>query len=308
VKLLKDILFKARIQQVHGSTNVAVEHITMDSRQVKPLSLFVAVEGVTVDGHQYITRAIESGANAIVCEKLPANMQEGVTYIQVLNSQEALGYIASNYYENPSEKIQIEKNELKISNNEAANVEELTRLKKEEIRASIKAAKARYQKAISGGSKSPFPKNYVRPNIMPPRKDGSVHFSMTKPITITATGSGYTFKGKDGKTVTRKGVLDATGKGAAMEFEVTKIIRTPENKFAAIGYQTTGGLGKKGAAKQIILSNKDSNDLINKLGGMDPVNRFSNSLALMELGFPDIPNTYLNIEQDTSPNGDWADQ
>jgi UDP-N-acetylmuramoyl-L-alanyl-D-glutamate--2,6-diaminopimelate ligase len=107
VKLLKDILFKARIQQVHGSTNVAVEHITMDSRQVKPLSLFVAVEGVTVDGHQYITRAIESGANAIVCEKLPANMQEGVTYIQVLNSQEALGYIASNYYENPSEKIQI---------------------------------------------------------------------------------------------------------------------------------------------------------------------------------------------------------
>ena len=107
MKLLKDILFRARIQQVHGSTNVAVENVAMDSRLVKPLSLFVAVQGVTVDGHDYISRAIESGANAIVCEKLPTELKEGITYVQVLNSAEALGYIASNYYDNPSEKFQI---------------------------------------------------------------------------------------------------------------------------------------------------------------------------------------------------------
>jgi UDP-N-acetylmuramoyl-L-alanyl-D-glutamate--2,6-diaminopimelate ligase len=107
VKLLQDILFRTRIQQVHGSTNVAVEHIAMDSRQVKPFSLFIAVPGVTVDGHDYITKAIETGANAIVCERLPENLQSGITYVQVLNSAEALGYIASNYFDNPSEKISV---------------------------------------------------------------------------------------------------------------------------------------------------------------------------------------------------------
>lgn len=107
MKLLKDILFRTRIQQVHGSTNVAVENVAMDSRQVKPLSLFVAVHGVTVDGHDFIGKAIDSGANAIVCERMPENLQTGITYVQVLNSAEALGYIASNYFDNPSEKIQI---------------------------------------------------------------------------------------------------------------------------------------------------------------------------------------------------------
>lgn len=107
MKLLKDILFRTRIQQVHGSTNVAVENVAMDSRQVKPLSLFVAVHGVTVDGHDFIGKAIDSGANAIVCERMPENLQTGITYVQVLNSAEALGYIASNYFDNPSEKIQV---------------------------------------------------------------------------------------------------------------------------------------------------------------------------------------------------------
>lgn len=105
MKLLKDILFRARIQEVVGSTNVAVEHLAMDSRQVQPLTLFVAVPGVTVDGHQFISTAIEKGATAIVCERIPENPLSHVTYVKVLNSAEALGYIASNFYDNPSEKI-----------------------------------------------------------------------------------------------------------------------------------------------------------------------------------------------------------
>jgi UDP-N-acetylmuramoyl-L-alanyl-D-glutamate--2,6-diaminopimelate ligase len=107
VRLLKDILFRTRIQEVIGSTNVAVEHVAMDSRLVKPFSLFVAVSGTVVDGHEFITKAIESGATAIVCERLPENKNANITYIKVSNSAEALGYIASNYYDNPSEKIEV---------------------------------------------------------------------------------------------------------------------------------------------------------------------------------------------------------
>ncbi len=107
MKLLKDILFRSRIQQVFGSTNVAIEHITMDSRDVKPFSLFVAVVGVSVDGHDYIDKAIALGAVAIVCENIPAYPTGGITFVQVPNSAEALGYIASNYYDNPSENIDI---------------------------------------------------------------------------------------------------------------------------------------------------------------------------------------------------------
>lgn len=107
MKLLKDILFRSRIQHVAGSTNVAIEHITMDSRAVKPFSLFIAVNGVTVDGHKFISTAIENGAVAVVCEQMPEQLREETTYVQVTSSAEALGYIASNYFDNPSEKIDV---------------------------------------------------------------------------------------------------------------------------------------------------------------------------------------------------------
>jgi UDP-N-acetylmuramoyl-L-alanyl-D-glutamate--2,6-diaminopimelate ligase len=107
VKLLKDILFRSRILQVFGSTHVAIEHITMDSRDVKPFSLFVAVCGVTVNGHDYIDKAIASGAVAIICEKIPDYPTGNITFIQVPNSAESLGHIASNFFDNPSDKIQL---------------------------------------------------------------------------------------------------------------------------------------------------------------------------------------------------------
>ncbi len=107
MRLLKDILFRSRIVNVIGSTNVAVEYVTMDSRAVKPFSLFVAVSGVTVDGHEYISKAIEQGAVAIVCEKLPELRSDSITYVQVQSSAESLGYIADNFYDNPSEQLKI---------------------------------------------------------------------------------------------------------------------------------------------------------------------------------------------------------
>jgi UDP-N-acetylmuramoyl-L-alanyl-D-glutamate--2,6-diaminopimelate ligase len=107
LKLLKDILFKSRIVDVSGSTNVAIEQIVMDSRQVKPFCVFVAVVGVASDGHSFIEQAIKGGAVAIICEQFPDQLQENITYVKVQNSAEALGYMACNYYDDPSEKIKV---------------------------------------------------------------------------------------------------------------------------------------------------------------------------------------------------------
>ncbi|MCT4581234.1 MAG: UDP-N-acetylmuramoyl-L-alanyl-D-glutamate--2,6-diaminopimelate ligase [Flavobacteriales bacterium] len=107
MKLLKDIIYSVRIENVIGSTNVAVEHVAFDSREVAQYSLFVAVNGTQVDGHEYIAMAIQKGAVAIVCEVVPEELIEGVTYIQVLDSSNALGIVAANFYDNPSEKIKL---------------------------------------------------------------------------------------------------------------------------------------------------------------------------------------------------------
>lgn len=107
MKLLSDILYKTRLEEIVGSTNLAISSVTFDSRQVKKDSLFIATVGVTVDGHNYIDKAIEMGAIAIVCETLPNDINENITYIKVLNSSEALGYIACNFYDNPSEKLKL---------------------------------------------------------------------------------------------------------------------------------------------------------------------------------------------------------
>jgi UDP-N-acetylmuramoyl-L-alanyl-D-glutamate--2,6-diaminopimelate ligase len=107
MKLLKDILYKAGLEEVVGSTNVAIESVCIDSRQAKKFSLFVAVSGTQVDGHQYIDKAIAQGALAIVCEKLPAELKKEVNYVQVKDSRYAAGVIASNFYDNPSEKLKL---------------------------------------------------------------------------------------------------------------------------------------------------------------------------------------------------------
>lgn len=107
MKLLKDILYKSRITEIVGSTHTAIESVTMDSRTVKPFCLFVAIKGVSSDGHLFIDKAIQQGAVAVVCEKMPEELKEGITYVQVSNSAEALGYIASNFYDNPSAHLTI---------------------------------------------------------------------------------------------------------------------------------------------------------------------------------------------------------
>ena len=81
MRALKDILYKVTINAVVGSTVVDINAIHFDSRNVSKNDAFVAIKGNLVDGHQFIDKAIEKGAIAIVCELLPDNLENGITYI-----------------------------------------------------------------------------------------------------------------------------------------------------------------------------------------------------------------------------------
>ncbi len=107
MRTLKDILYKVSIEAVDGSTGQAFTNLHFDSRQVGLNDVFVAIKGALSDGHQYIKKAVDQGAIAVVCEKFPEQKINGVTYIQVKDTREALAYMASNFYENPSAKLKL---------------------------------------------------------------------------------------------------------------------------------------------------------------------------------------------------------
>jgi len=107
MKELKDILYKVSLTSTIGNMEVEIDNIAFDSRKVTQGSVFVAVRGTQVDGHEYIEQAVKDGAIAVVCEQLPTKVSKEVTYVQVSNTARALGIIASNFFDNPSDYIQI---------------------------------------------------------------------------------------------------------------------------------------------------------------------------------------------------------
>ncbi len=107
MKLLKDILYGVGLSAVRGETNVMVNAIHFDSRQIGIDDVFVAVPGTQVDGHRFIQKAVNSGAKAVVCEVFPELTVNGVTYLQVDSSQKALAVMAANYYDNPSKNLKL---------------------------------------------------------------------------------------------------------------------------------------------------------------------------------------------------------
>ena len=107
MKQLKDILYKVHIEAVHGTTDVTVSKIEFDSRKIELNDVFVAIRGTLSDGHDYIEKALSLGAIAVICEEFPSVIVNGVTYIKVKDSNEALAFLAANYYENPSENIRL---------------------------------------------------------------------------------------------------------------------------------------------------------------------------------------------------------
>ncbi|MCK6607310.1 MAG: UDP-N-acetylmuramoyl-L-alanyl-D-glutamate--2,6-diaminopimelate ligase [Flavobacterium sp.] len=107
MKQLKDILYKVHIEAVHGATDITVSKIEFDSRKIELNDVFVAIRGTLSDGHDYIEKALSLGAIAVICEEFPSVIVNGVTYIKVKDSNEALAFLAANYYENPSENIRL---------------------------------------------------------------------------------------------------------------------------------------------------------------------------------------------------------
>lgn len=104
---LKDIVYKVSLTSSYGNMGVDITGISFDSRKVQPGHLFVAVKGTLSDGHDYIKKAIDLGAVAIVCERLPETINEKIVYVTVKSSAQALGIISSNFSGNPSEKVKL---------------------------------------------------------------------------------------------------------------------------------------------------------------------------------------------------------
>ncbi len=107
MKLLKDIIFGLRLQEVVGSTQVAIDSVTGDSRVVRKDTLFVAIRGTHRDGHNYIEVAAERGACAILCEMLPQTLHPHITYLQVPDTHHAYALLAANWFGRPAEQMQV---------------------------------------------------------------------------------------------------------------------------------------------------------------------------------------------------------
>jgi len=104
---LKEIISGISITEVLGNTDKDIQGIHIDSRKIEPGHLFVAVRGTQTDGHAYIDKAIEKGASAIVCETLPEDLREDIIYIKVENTEDAVGKLATTFYGNPTDKLEL---------------------------------------------------------------------------------------------------------------------------------------------------------------------------------------------------------
>lgn len=107
MKSLSDLLSAIEVEQIIGSDSKEISSLECDSRKIKLGSLFVAVRGYNVDGHKFIPLVTLAGAAAIVCEDLPERLESNVTYIKVANSAVALGFLASQWWGNPSRKLKL---------------------------------------------------------------------------------------------------------------------------------------------------------------------------------------------------------
>ena len=107
MSILKDILYKVAIQAVKGSTEIVVNKIDFDSRKIEANDVFVAIRGSISNGHDFIEKAIQQGAVAVICDVFPENIEKGVTYVQVKDTNSALAFIAANYFGNPSQNLKL---------------------------------------------------------------------------------------------------------------------------------------------------------------------------------------------------------
>lgn len=105
--ILQEILYKVRIRSVHGRLDVDIKNLQLDSRKVDKGSAFIAIKGTHADGHQFIDAVAKAEPAAIICENMPAGLQDNITYIQVEDSAAAAGLLAHNFFGQPSEKLKL---------------------------------------------------------------------------------------------------------------------------------------------------------------------------------------------------------
>ena len=104
---LSQVISRIKPVAVIGPTDIDINAIVIDSRQVAPGALFCAIRGTQTDGHQYIGKAQEQGAVAIVCEDMPASPQAGTTYVHVSDSEDVIGILATTFYGDPTSKLRL---------------------------------------------------------------------------------------------------------------------------------------------------------------------------------------------------------
>ena len=104
---LNEVLKNITPIKIVGNDNVEITGVNIDSRRIKAGHLFVAIRGTQVDGHQFIDKAIELGADAVLCEELPEKLSRHVTYVQVESTEDAVGKVATLFYGNPSHKLKL---------------------------------------------------------------------------------------------------------------------------------------------------------------------------------------------------------
>jgi UDP-N-acetylmuramoyl-L-alanyl-D-glutamate--2,6-diaminopimelate ligase len=105
--ILKEIIYKVAIEAVKGSTDIAINKMEFDSRNIMANDVFVAIRGTISNGHDFIDKAISLGAIVIVCDTFPESIISRITYIQVIDTNKALAFMAANYFDNPSGKLKL---------------------------------------------------------------------------------------------------------------------------------------------------------------------------------------------------------
>ena len=105
--ILNELLKKIETTNVVGDTGVEIAEVNIDSRAIAAGHMFIALKGTVTDGHQYIDKAVAQGAAAVVCEDMPEHQAEGVAYVQVASTTDAVGVLATTFYGNPSEHLKL---------------------------------------------------------------------------------------------------------------------------------------------------------------------------------------------------------
>ena len=106
-KELKILLRSVKLLESRGNTSVQVDNLSFDSRKISKGTLFFAIRGTRSDGHSYISDVIKKGAVAIICEQIPEIQFPNICFIKVASSDEAMGLIASEFYDHPSRKLKL---------------------------------------------------------------------------------------------------------------------------------------------------------------------------------------------------------